>query len=427
MLELSRADLHGSLGDPVMGSMTFLTEIMRRYPDAISFAPGAPHVGFLDDLDLPRCIDSYLDYLQHERGMDAQGARRLLYEYGPGKGLINDLVARALRADLGIDVPPESVVITVGAQEAMLIVLRALYRSASDLLAVISPCFVGITGVARLLGIGIVPIQENSGGIDFGQLENACAVARARGERIRALYVAADFSNPSGTSLDLPARHRLLDMAAEQDLLLLEDNAYAFTAPADGALPSLKALDRDRRVIHLGTFAKLCLPGARVGFAVADQRVRVHHEPERLLADELAMVKTMVTVNTSPVCQAIVAGMLLQQNGSINALAAPRSEFYRDNLARLLAALARLEDVPSRIKWNRPTGGFFVRMYLPRPADLALLEISASEHGVVWTPMAPFHLDGGGANELRLSCSYLDPEEITAGVRRLGAFLRQVC
>ncbi|MEU8877671.1 PLP-dependent aminotransferase family protein [Streptomyces javensis] len=419
-------DLHGSLQDPVLGAVGFLNEVMSRYPDAISFAPGAPHPEFVQGLDTRALTERFLTHLVTDRGLDPAGAERALYEYGPAQGLINDLVAEALRGDQGIHADPREIVITVGAQEAMLLTLRALFRDADDVLAVADPCFVGITGAARLLDIPLVPVQEGPVGLDVDHLAAQCREARATGRRVRACYVAPDFSNPGGVRMPLGVRHRLLDLAAHEDLLLIEDNAYGFTASEDDSLPGLKALDRERRVVHIGTFAKVGFPGARVGYAVADQRVR-HADGERLLAEELADLKTMVTVNTSPLSQAVVGGLLLDHGRSLTALARAKAERYRRNLACLVDALDHhlADELPPGIVWHRPAGGFFVRVDLPVPADHALLEVSAGAYGVLWTPMSQFSLTGRGDRQIRLSCSYLEPDRIETGVRRLAAFLRK--
>ncbi|MFF4035404.1 PLP-dependent aminotransferase family protein [Streptomyces sviceus] len=423
MVRLSPSRLHDSLRSPALGSIGFLNEVMTRFPDAVSFAPGAPHPGLVADLDVQRCIDRFLDHLVHEEGHTPKQARLRLYEYGPSRGLINGLVGEALRRDLQIDAPSNALVITVGAQEGMLLALRALFRpSAGDVLAVANPCFVGITGAAGLLDIPVVGIDETETGIDLDGLTAACHRARADGRRIRACYVASDFSNPGGNRMSLECRRQLLELAEREDLLVLEDNTYGFTTAPGHELPSLKALDKDRRVIHIGTFAKVCFPGARVGYVVADQPVDGRG---RLLADELAALKTVVTVNTSPLGQAVIGGMLLEHGGSLAELSRAKSELYQRNLNQLVDALDRTLTgrVPPGVEWTRPAGGFFVRMRLPVPADVELLEISAAEHGVLWTPMAQFYLDGTGDCQLRLSCSYLDPDQIETGVRRLANFL----
>ncbi|MCX5400288.1 PLP-dependent aminotransferase family protein [Streptomyces sp. NBC_00102] len=421
MVQLHTDRLHGSVTAPVLGSISFLNEVMSRHPGAISFAPGAPHPDTLPDVDVQRFTDRFLDHAV-VRGASPDRARRLLFEYGPARGLINDIVAEALRQDYGIDAPPESYVITVGAQEAMLLVLRALFRSSGDVLAVANPCFVGITGAARLLDVDVLGVDETAHGLDLDGLARSCQEARAAGRAVRALYVAPDYSNPGGSRMTLDCRHRLLALAAREDLLLLEDNAYGFTAAADDELPSLKAIDTEGRVIHIGTFAKTAFPGARVGFVIADQRV--DGGDARILADVLASIKSMVTVNTSPLSQAVIGGMLLEHGGSLDRLSRTKSELYRRNLHLLLDALDRdLGSPPPGVHWNRPDGGFFVRVHLPVPADTDLLEVSAAEYGVLWTPMRQFFLDGAGDTQIRLSCSYLDPDGIDEGVRRLAAFL----
>ena len=226
--------------------------------------------------------------------------------------------------------------------------------------------------------------------------------------------------------MDLSTREALLALAERENLLVLEDSTYAFTAEEEQAVPSLKKLDQSRSVIYIGTFSKVCMPGTRVGFVVADQLL-LDTDKRRLLADELAALKTMVTINTSPICQAVIGGMLLAHDGSLTQLAKEKAAVYRKNLRLLLEALPHHVHLVESVSWNTPAGGFFVRMRLPVVVDDALLELSAREFGVLWTPMAHFQLGDTVSHELRLSCSYLSPEQIEEGARRLGAFVEYVC
>ncbi|MEV7130468.1 PLP-dependent aminotransferase family protein [Streptomyces sp. NPDC093260] len=426
-MRLHPSSLHGSLQDPVLGAIGFLNEVMGNFPEAISFAPGAPHPDTLDDLDVEKYVSAFTDHLVRG-GRSPKQARRLLLEYGPSRGIINGIIADALHRDHGIDVTPNALVVTVGAQEAMLLVLRALFPSpAEGVLAVAHPCFVGIIGAARLLDVEVVAVDETEGGIDLDSLARACGASRAAGRPVRALYVAPDFSNPGAARMSLECRRRLLDLAGHEGFLVVEDNAYGFTAASGAGLPPLKALDSARSVVHIGTFAKVAFPGARVGYVIADQPVG-SASGTTVLADELAAVKSMVTVNTSPLSQAVIGGMLLEHGGSVAALGRDKAEIYQRNLTCLLDALDRRlgDGSHTGVHWNRPRGGFFVRMTLPVPVDAALLEVSAAEHGVLWTPMRQFYLDRTGDHQLRLSCSYLDPGQIEEGVRRLAAFLTSV-
>jgi (S)-3,5-dihydroxyphenylglycine transaminase len=425
MVRLSRSELHSSVDDPVLGSMSFLNGIMSRYPDAISFAPGAPYSGFFADLDVQRYTDRYLDYLVDVEQHTAAKARRMLYEYGPSRGLINGIVCEALRRGDGITASPSATVITAGAQEALFLALRVLFPTGGqNVLAVTNPCYMGIVGAARILDIPIVPVAEVADGIDVDSLEASCIAARDRGQRIRACYVATDFANPGGSRMSRTGRQRLLDLAARADFLILEDSPYGFTVAEGDELPSLKALDTAGRVIHIGTFAKVCFPGARVGYVIAEQPVG---DGGRTLADEIAALKSMVTVNTSPLGQAAVGGFLLEHGGALADANRRKADHYRRSLTCLIDALDRHLGTggQSPVSWNRPVGGFFVRMQIPVVADLALLDISAAKYGVLWTPMSLFYLDGSGDCQIRLSCSYIDTTQIESGVERLAAFLKK--
>lgn len=428
MTTLEKSALHGSLIAPELEAIGFLNEVMDRFPDSISFAPGAPHAKFFADVDVSVFIERFRSHLAADKGLSRPQIDKQLYQYGPSKGIINQLVSDALLVDEGIAADPRSIVITTGCQEALLLVIRSLCATSNDAVAAVNPSFVGFCGAARLLDVPVLPVKEGAEGqIDWEGFEQTCRDTASRGKKLRALYVAPDYSNPSGSLLTLESRHRLLELARTFDFLLIEDNAYGFTSSPTSALPTLKSLDRHRSVVYVGTCAKVCMPGLRVGFAVADQWVKGASGEARFLADELATLKTMVTVNTSPICQAIVGGMLLQSDRSFVRLASEKAELYRRNLAVLLEALERRIGRESAAKmdvsWNAPGGGFFVRMRLPFPADVDLLEKCATSFGVLWTPMSYFHLDGGGSREIRLSCSYLSEDAIDEGVRRLAAFL----
>ncbi|CAM3365852.1 PLP-dependent aminotransferase family protein [Kibdelosporangium persicum] len=421
---MSTADLHAAVADPVLSSMNFLNEVMDRYPDAISMAPGAPHESFFADMDIGRYVGAFSRHLE-SRGLGEAAIRRVLYQYGPSRGQINDIIAEALRRDEGLDVRPESLVITVGAQEAIFLTLRVLHREPGDAIAVVDPCYPGVLGAARLLDIPVVPVAGTADGFDLDQLRQVGVAYRQRGRRVRTLYVAPDFANPGGARIPLPARRMLLDEADRLDLTIIEDNTYGFTAAADDRLPSLKSLDERGRVVHVGTFAKICLPGARVGYLIADQQVH-GTTTAHLLADDITSAKSMITVNTSPISQALIAGMLLEHGGSLLSVASAKARLYRRNLTVLLESMDRHIDRSTGISWNEPDGGFFVRLRLPVPVDDALLERCARGYGVIWTPMRHFHLGTGGDNQLRLSCSSLSEAQIEEGVLRLAGFLRDV-
>jgi (S)-3,5-dihydroxyphenylglycine transaminase len=428
VVELTTAELHGALEDSALNSMNFLNEVAGHYPDAISLAAGRPYEEFFDLTDLHRYLRLFCRYLSETLGLPDEQVRRTVFQYGRTKGVIHDLVARNLELDEGIAVDPESIVVTVGCQEAMFLVLRALRTDERDLLLAVSPTYVGLTGAARLVDLPVRPVAGGAHGIDVDDLVRGIRHARATGRRPRACYVMPDFANPSGLSMDLPVRRRLLEVASEENILLLEDNPYGLFHGDSARLPTLKAMDESRRVVYLGSFAKSVLPGARVGYVVADQRVAAADGTVGLLADQLSKIKSMVTLNTAPIAQAVVGGKLVEQNCVLAKANTRERSVYAANMRRLLDGLAtrfpRAANGCGEVTWTTPAGGFFVVVTVPFVVDDNLLERSARDYGVLWTPMRHFYdNDNDGVRALRLSCSTVTAAEIDTGLDRLAALV----
>lgn len=421
---LALGDLHPALSDPALDSMTFLNDVAQRYPDAISFAAGRPTERYFDVGTLPEHLRRFEVHLGQARRLDLPEVNRLLLQYGRTKGIIHDLVARHLEIDEDVRVDAEAIVVTVGCQEAMFLVLRALRADERDAVLAITPAYVGLTGAARLLDLPVIGVPGGPAGADLPALHAAARQARADGLRPRACYVVPDFANPSGLSLDLATRRALLDFADDEELLLLEDNPYGLFGPQEDRLPTLKALDGGTRVVYLGSFAKSVLPGVRIGFAVADQPVIGPDGRTTLFADHLAKIKSMVTLNTPPVAQAIAAGQLLANGCSLRVATARENAVYRETLTRVLGGLDRRLG-PTGVRWNRPRGGFFVVVTVPFRADDPALEHSASEHGVLWTPMRHFYTGTEADQQIRLSISAVPHEDIDEGLDRFAEFCAQ--
>jgi len=426
--DLTTAELLGALEDPALNSMNFLNEVANHYPDAIQLAAGRPCEEFFDLEDLHRYLRIFCRYLSEELGYSEERIRRTIFQYGRTKGIIHELVATNLQLDEGIAVDPESIVVTAGCQEAMFLILRALRADERDVLLAVSPTYVGLTGAARLVDLPVRPVASGEQGIDLDDLVAAIRQVRAAGRRPRACYVMPDFANPSGLSMDVPTGRHLLEVARDEDILLLEDNPYGLFYGDTERLPTLKALDEWRRVVYLGSFAKSVLPGARIGYAVADQRVAAADGSVGLLADQLSKIKSMLTVNTAPIAQAVVGGKLLEHNCSLAKANMREREVYTRNMRRIVAGLAErfppAADGSAEVTWTVPAGGFFVVVNVPFVVDDALLQRSARDYGVLWTPMRHFYDDGRAAvRALRLSCSTVTAEQIDTGIDRLAALI----
>lgn len=408
--------------DPSLEVMNFLNEVVLRYPQAVSFAPGRPAERHFDVEGSLRQVPHYVEHRTAETGWTPSAVWNDLGQYNKTNGIINGLIARQLELDEGIRTEPASIVVTVGCQEGMVLLLLALFEP-GDVLLVSDPTYIGITGLATIMGIPMVPIPTGENGLEPERVAAAIEEVRRSGRRPRAMYDIPDFNNPLGTRMPLPARRELLRIAREQEVLVFEDNPYGMFAYDGDPLPTLKAMDEDRVVIYMGSFSKTLYPGLRVGYLVADQEVVSAHGRTSLAA-ELSKVKSLTTVTSSPVVQAVVGASLLDNGGSLKRLVEGKLPFYRGNRDCMVAALEReLGGLPG-VRWNRPEGGFFLTLNLPFDFDEECLQACARDHGVIVCPMSFFSLAGGREREVRLSFSYVTPEQIEDGIRRFAAFVK---
>jgi (S)-3,5-dihydroxyphenylglycine transaminase len=210
-------------------------------------------------------------------------------------------------------------------------------------------------------------------------------------------------------------------VCGQNGVLLIEDNPYGMFAYEGDRLPTLKALDLKQVVLYIGSFAKTLFPGLRLGYLVADQKVK----DNQFLAQELSKVKSLLTVNSPPLLQAVVGNILLQHQGSLRSLVASKVDSYRRNRDVMIECLIKdFSDMRGLVRWNRPNGGFFLVLNLPFTFGAEELQRCASEYGVIVCPLQFFCLGPGGECQIRLSFSYVDESNIRAGVQRLSCFVR---
>ncbi len=425
---IKTSNIHPSLNSSHINTMGFLNEVMRRFPTAISFAPGAPNEIFYQNVNLMSFLERFQDYLVEVKGESPLGSMARILEYGPSAGIINDLVCDGLKNCGLANANSDHVVITAGAQEGIVLALRAIFKDGDDTLAVTTPCYAGIIGAAQFLGIDIVEVPEGSDGPSISALEGHIDSLASLGKRVRALYVAPDFANPSGCFMTSKARARLLSRARDKDIILIEDTAYSFTVSQEERLMSLFDMDEGSITIQVGTFSKIAFPSMRVGYLVTKLKV-AGESRDANLSRLISSSKSMLTVNTCGISQAILGGMLLNWQ-SMAMLAEEKAILYRQNIDLLVDRmefyLSALRARGHAICWSSPKGGFFVTVDLPIDVDDDLLNLSANKFGVLWTPMRYFHLSNAGDRQLRLSCSFLSSLEIDRGVERIAKMLEYV-
>jgi (S)-3,5-dihydroxyphenylglycine transaminase len=417
--------LRSSLADPLLDVMNFLNEVVLRYPEAVSFAPGRPSERFFDVEGSLGQAALWVESRASATGAPERAVWNDLGQYNKTNGIINDLISRQLAADEGIAAPPESILVTTGCQEGMAILLLGLIDPASDALLVSDPAYIGVPGLARIMGMTLIPIPTGEGGLDPEAVARGIAEARRMGRRPRALYDVPDFNNPLGTRMPVAVRRELLALARENEMLIWEDNPYGMFSYDGPPLPTLKALDEHGVVVYMGSLSKTLFPGLRLGYLVADQQVLLTGGRRVPLAAELSKIKSLTTVNTSTVVQAIAGGILLAAGGSLRPLVEEKLPFYRANRDRMLACLEAALGGVGGVRWNRPEGGFFLIITLPFEFTDECLTICARDYGVIVCPLRFFALTPGRERQVRLSFSYVDEERIAEGIDRFVRFVRE--
>jgi (S)-3,5-dihydroxyphenylglycine transaminase len=204
------------------------------------------------------------------------------------------------------------------------------------------------------------------------------------------------------------------------DVFLIEDNPYGMFGYDGVKMPTLKALDRSGTVLYIGSFSKTLFPALRLGYLVADQQTGTSG---RTLAAELSRVKSVLTVNTSPITQAMAAGVLLRAGGSLARLVDEKRRQLRHRRDVLLQCLGDVFGDSGPVTWNRPEGGYFVAVSLPFESGADELQACAAHYGVLVCPMRFFTLGETRECQIRLSFSALDDDSIREGIERLAQFV----
>lgn len=416
-------NLNANLSHPILDVMPALNELSLKYPSAISLGSGRPSDQFCQPEKVLSFLDEYEKYAKQYKQKIPYN--RLIGQYGPSAGIVNEIVANHLRTDESIHVEPEDIVMTVGFQEAIELVVKTLFNK-NDVIIIPDPIFVGVTGSAILNNTNIYPIKWKGDNFDKNQFEKIIADVKKQGLNPKAIYVIPDFSNPYSTNLPYEDRIALLNWAQQNSVLVIEDNPYGVFRYEDKKIPTLKSLDKFKNVIYLGTAAKTVYPGLRIGYVVADQICQLSNGKKTTLAKELAKAKSFNTVNTPPLEQALFASVLLRNKYSLVEFNQPQVVFNKENLRRMQLALNKHfpKDKYPNIKWNNPKGGYFLVINLPFEFGIKELEESAREHNVIVIPLSMFSYIGGPSNEVRLSFTNMNPEIIEEGIARFAKYVK---
>jgi len=382
-----------------------LFKVIQR-PGMISFAGGLPDPDTFPIEGFASCADVL-----------ARDGRTVL-QYGASEGYppLREAILEMMAERLGYAPQPEELLITSGSQQAVDLIARALLDP-GDLVVVEAPTYPGTLHCLRNAGARFATVPTDGDGMRVDVLAEVVErTERDTGRRPKLIYTVPDFSNPSGACMSLERRRRLVELSAQLEIPVLEDDPYGRLRFSGDSLPNLKRLAGDSpTVVYASSFSKVLAPGVRVAWTVAS--------PELVRA--MVLMRQGEDLCTSTVTQALVAeycrrGLLEDHLGIIIATYARKSRAMQQALDHHLPTGAA--------DWQEPQGGFFFWLRLAHHASEELFR-RAIDSGVAFVPGPAFYPAAaeqvgevlGGEPFARLCFTFADEPAIKEGCRRLGA------
>ncbi len=362
--------------------------------DVVSFSGGMP--------DVSRVPTEAVMEAMAQTARDF-GTTALQYGSSEGRVELRGIVAEMM-AEIGVRVRVDDLVITQGAQQA-LDLLGKILIDPGDTIITEGPTYLGALQAFSAYQPRVVTIPMDDEGMRIDALEAELARLGPRGAKF--IYTIPNFQNPAGVTLSPERRRRLIELAREYDVPVIEDDPYGRLRFEGGHAKPLRALDED--VIYLGTFSKVFAPGLRLGWVAAP----------RPILGKLLLAKQAADLCGSAFAQ--IAAERYFTGTRWRRVVQDLTGVYAGRRDAMLDALG--EHFPGEARWTRPEGGFFVWAEMPAFLDLKSLLAEAVEHGVTYVPGDAFFPDGTGRNCMRLAFCYAEPDRIREGIARLAEVL----
>ena len=364
-------------------------------PEVISLAGGLPDTSTFP----PESFAAQMTRIAQESSAAA-------LQYGPTEGFerTKRCIVEVMGAE-GMAPDPDDVIVTTGGQQAIDLVAKTLIDP-GDAVICEAPTYPGVVPVLCSYQAETIQIPIDDAGMRIDELEASLERLARDGRRPKFIYTVPSFQNPAGVTMSAERRQRLVDIAREHELLVVEDNPYGLLRYEGEAVEPLYKLDGGDYVIYLGTLSKILSPGIRLGWAVAPPPV----------LEKIALGKQATDLCTSTLTQYFVAEWFGE--GRWQEYIASLVQIYRERRDAMLDALARF--FPPEATWSRPGGGLFLWATLPDYIDTTDLLARALRENVAFVPGAAAFVDGRGSSSMRLNFSGSNDDEIVEGVRRIG-------
>ncbi len=337
----------------------------------------------------------------------AQESTAEALQYGPTEGFAEtvDCIVEVMGAE-GMLPDPDDVIVTTGGQQAIDLICKTLVDP-GDVVVCEAPTYPGAVPVFCSYQAETIQVDCDEDGMDVGALEAVLAQLEREGRQPKFVYSVPSFQNPAGVTMSLERRLRLVELARQRELLVVEDNPYGLLRFGGEPLPPLYQLDGGDFVIYVGTFSKILSPGIRLGWAVAPPPVM----------EKIVLGKQASDLCTSTLTQHFVREYFSE--GRWRDYIDDLVDVYRNRRDTMLAALR--EHFPAQATWTEPEGGLFIWATLPDYIDTGDLLARALRENVAFVPGQSAYVDESrGRSSMRLNFSGVGEEEIREGVRRIG-------
>ena len=363
-------------------------------PEVVSLAGGMPN---LKDLPLESLAETAKELIL------SSGAQALQYGSGQGWEPLREQLVNVMTYDGIIGADPDDVVITTGSQQA-LDLMAELFIDAGDVVLAESPSYVGALGCFRARQADVIHVDMDENGIIPEALEETIRRLKSAGRAIKFLYTIPNFQNPAGVTLSLERRPLIAEICMREHVLILEDNPYGLLGFDSDPLPALRSWSPEG-VVYLGSVSKMFAPGMRIGWALAPHAIRA----KLILASEAAILSPGMFGQMF--LSSYLAGYdWYSQVKVYRAMYAERCKAMLDSLAEYMPECS----------WTTPNGGFYTWVTLPEGLNARSMLPRAVKAQVAYVSGTAFYYDGRGADHMRLSFCYPEPDRIREGVRRLA-------
>jgi 2-aminoadipate transaminase len=366
-------------------------------PDIISFAGGYP-----DSKLFP--LEQLTDIFHS--AIAKNGREALQYTVSNGIPRLREQLAQKMIGE-GIACTADEVLILQGGQQGLDLVAKLLINT-GDLIITENPTFLGALIAFNPCEPRYQAVTVDEDGMAIDELEE---MLRPNPDA-KFLYTMPDFHNPTGVTLSLERRKRLIELANKYNFIILEDSPYRDLRYQGTSVPPIKSLDTEGRVIYLGSFSKVLAPALRIGWAVASKKI----------IESLGLLKLAADTQTSTLNMFAVSTFL--DTCDINALLASIQQTYRHKKELMLDTIRKT--FPQEITLTDPNGGLFTWLTFEKEFDAAtfLKEKAVPEAKVAYVPGATFYPMEQEKYHARLSYSLQSDDMMIEGVGRLGKVLR---